>query len=150
MRNKLIIFTTLLFLAIVSFACGGGGGGQPQPVPDPTPTPTPTPTPNDPTKTPITISISPNDGFTTGDKAGVYIVFNTNSVASSSNIDNRAIVYGNGIWTPSTTTNWVDNTSRGDLYCYFPYYENITNKNEYRFTVNTDQKSDAAFKNSNF
>ncbi|MDE7369719.1 MAG: fimbrillin family protein [Muribaculaceae bacterium] len=144
MRNKLIIFTTLVILVLVSSACGGGGG-QPQPVPDPTPTPNP-----NPTKTPISLAITPTDGFTSGDKAGLYIVFNTNSVASTSNIDNMAVVYGKNVWTSSTITNWVDNTSRGDFYCYFPYYENITNKNEYRFTVNTDQKSDAAFKNSNF
>lgn len=134
-------------------ACGGGGGGgQPQPVPDPTPTPTPTP---QPVKIALSFAVKPIEGFASGDKAGIYVVNNVDGssgtlTASGNYVNNLALTFGNGAWSPANTLSWADDKTKADFYCYFPYSASISNVTDHCFTVNVDQRTDAAFNSSRF
>lgn len=133
----------LVGFALVMFSCSE------TPTPEPEPIPTPTPE-----KWAINISTSitraTDTSFENGDKVGIYVVNNPNTLAASGNhADNIGFTYS-GNWSPTTPIYWKDETTKADFYCYYPYVSSISNVEAYPFAVNTDQSSIENYKASDF
>ena len=136
---------TLAAVAALMFSCSEN------PTPEPEPTPTPTPTPE---KWAINISTSitraTDTSFENGDKVGIYVVNQPNTLKATGNhADNIGFAYS-GKWTASTPIYWKDETTKADFYCYYPYASNISNVEAYPFAVKADQSSVANYKASDF
>ena len=121
------------------------------PIPEPEPTPTPTPTPE---KWAINISTNitraTDTSFENGDKVGIYVVNQPNTLKATGNhADNIGFTYS-GSWSAATTIYWKDETTKADFYCYYPYASNISNVEAYPFAVKADQSSVANYKASDF
>ena len=126
---------TLAAVAALMFSCSEN------PTPEPEPTPTPTPTPE---KWAINISTSitraTDTSFENGDKVGIYVVNQPNTLKATGNhADNIGFTYS-GSWSAATTIYWKDETTKADFYCYYPYASNISNVEAYSFAVKTDQR----------
>lgn len=136
---------TLATVAALLFSCSESSS------PEPEPTPTPTPTPE---KWAINISTNitraTDTAFENGDKVGIYVVNQPNTLKASGNhADNIAFTYS-GIWSPATTIYWKDETTKADFYCYYPYASAISNVEAYPFAVKADQRSETNYKASDF
>ena len=110
-----------------------------------------------PEKVPIRISIEQtraNDtSFDEGDQIGLYVVNYENStpgtlLSSGNYVDNMRFTY-TGYWTPDEAIYWKDQTTKTDVYAYYPYNE-IENVSEYPFNVLTDQSNEANYFASDF
>ena len=110
-----------------------------------------------PEKVPIRISIEQtraNDtSFDEGDQIGLYVVNYENStpgtlLSSGNYVDNMRFIY-TGYWTPDEAIYWKDQTTKTDVYAYYPYNE-IENVSEYPFNVLTDQSNEANYFASDF
>ena len=135
----------LAAVAALMFSCSEN------PTPEPEPTPTPTPTPE---KWAINISTSitraTDTSFENGDKVGIYVVNQPNTLKATGNhADNIGFTYS-GSWSAVTTIYWKDETTKADFYCYYPYASNISNVEAYPFAVKADQSSVANYKASDF
>ena len=135
----------LAAVAALMFSCSEN------PTPEPEPTPTPTPTPE---KWAINISTSitraTDTSFENGDKVGIYVVNQPNTLKATGNhADNIGFTYS-GSWSASTTIYWKDETTKADFYCYYPYASSISSVEAYPFDVKADQSSVANYKASDF
>lgn len=110
-----------------------------------------------PEKVPIRISIEQtraNDtSFDQEDQIGLYVVNYENStpgtlLSSGNYVDNMRFTY-TGYWTPDEAIYWKDQTTKTDVYAYYPYKE-IENVSEYPFNVLTDQSNEANYFASDF
>lgn len=103
---------------------------------------------------PINISVKQsraNDStFERGDQIGLYVVNSKNSTLFSSGnyVDNMCFELAND-WTPSQTIYWIDQTTKLDMYAYYPY-GNPTNVTAYPFSVLSDQSSESKYFASDF
>ncbi len=136
---------TLAAVAALMFSCSES------PAPEPEPTPTPPPTQE---KWAINISTSitraTDTSFENGDKVGIYVVNQPNTLKATGNhADNIGFTYS-GSWSAATTIYWKDETTKADFYCYYPYASNISNVEAYPFAVKADQSSVANYKASDF
>lgn len=136
---------TLAAVAALMFSCSE----NPSPEPEPTPTPPPTPE-----KWAINISTSitraTDTSFENGDKVGIYVVNQPNTLKTTGNhADNIGFTYS-GSWSAPTTIYWKDETTKADFYCYYPYSSSISNIEAYPFAVKADQSSVANYKASDF
>ena len=136
---------TLAAVAALMFSCSE----NPSPEPEPTPTPPPTPE-----KWAINISTSitraTDTSFENGDKVGIYVVNQPNTLKATGNhADNIGFTYS-GSWSAATTIYWKDETTKADFYCYYPYASSISNVEAYPFAVKADQSSVANYKASDF
>lgn len=138
-------FITLAAVAALMFSCSEN------PTPEPEPTPTPPPTQE---KWAINISTSitraTDTSFENGDKVGIYVVNQPNTLKASGNhADNIGFTYS-GSWSAATTIYWKDETTKADFYCYYPYASSISSVEAYPFAVKADQSSVANYKASDF
>ena len=136
---------TLAAVAALMFSCSEN------PTPEPEPTPTPPPTQE---KWAINISTSitraTDTSFENGDKVGIYVVNQPNTLKATGNhADNIGFTYS-GSWSAATTIYWKDETTKADFYCYYPYASSISNVEAYPFAVKADQSSVANYKASDF
>ena len=136
---------TLAAVAALMFSCSES------PAPEPEPTPTPPPTQE---KWAINISTSitraTDTSFENGDKVGIYVVNQPNTLKVTGNhADNIGFTYS-GSWSAATTIYWKDETTKADFYCYYPYASSISNVEAYPFAVKADQSSVANYKASDF
>lgn len=126
--------------------CGGGGGDEPQPQPQPTPQPTPTP-PSDPVKLPLSVSAQmaeSSDAFNDGARIGLFVVSYKNGVAgnlatSGNYMDNVEFKLSSGAWSAQQQYYWPDESTKADLYFYYPYTTSVGNVTEFCFDLATDQ-----------
>lgn len=87
--------------------------------------------------------------FEAGDKVGIFVVNEPNALATSGNhVDNMGFTYS-GKWTPDTPIYWLDQTTKADFYCYYPYAE-AANTAAHTFATKADQSSLANYKASEF
>ena len=101
--------------AAVLFSCSESPIPEPEPKPDPTPVPE---------KWEIKIATSitkvTDSSFENGDKVGIYVVNEPNTLKNSGNhVDNMGFTYS-GTWTSSASVYWKDETTKADFYCYYP------------------------------
>lgn len=84
--------------------------------------------------------------FETGDKVGLYVVNQPDSLASYGNhIDNVPFTFSGSVWYSETVLYWQDDTTHADFYCYYPYSESIGDVGAYAVSVAADQNSDDGF-----
>lgn len=111
------------------------------------------------TKIPITVAIgqltkATETAFESGDKVGIYVVNEksgaSQTLASSGNyVDNMCFSYSDK-WTPTTPIYWLDQTTKADFYCYYPYVAKVTDVTAYPISVLTDQSTEANVRKSDF
>ncbi len=104
-------------------------------------------------KIPINISTTltraTDSAFEAGDKVGIFVVNEPNSLTTSGNhVDNMGFTYTSK-WTPDTPIYWLDQTTKADFYCYYPY-ATTANTTSHAFATKADQSSLANYKASEF
>lgn len=104
-------------------------------------------------KIPISISTTltraTDSAFEAGDKVGIFVVNEPNTLATSGNhVDNMGFTYSSK-WTPDTPIYWLDQTTKADFYCYYPYAE-AASTTAHSFATKADQSSLANYKASEF
>ena len=104
-------------------------------------------------KLPINISTTltraTDSAFEAGDKVGIFVVNEPNALATSGNhVDNMGFTYSSK-WTPDTPIYWLDQTTKADFYCYYPYAA-TANTEAHAFATKADQSSLANYKASEF
>lgn len=87
--------------------------------------------------------------FEAGDKVGIFVVNEPNALATSGNhVDNMGFTYSSK-WTPDTPIYWLDQTTKADFYCYYPYAESA-NTAAHTFATKANQSQLADYKASEF
>lgn len=104
-------------------------------------------------KIPISISTTltraTDSAFEAGDKVGIFVVNEPNALATSGNhVDNMGFTYSSK-WTPDTPIYWLDQTTKADFYCYYPYAESA-NTAAHTFATKANQSQLADYKASEF
>ena len=96
-----------------------------------------------------TLTRATDSAFEAGDKVGIFVVNEPNALATSGNhVDNMGFTYST-TWTPDTPIYWLDQTTKADFYCYYPYAE-TANTTAHTFATKADQSSLANYKASEF
>ena len=96
-----------------------------------------------------TLTRATDSAFEAGDKVGIFVVNEPNALATSGNhVDNMGFTYTT-TWTPDTPIYWLDQTTKADFYCYYPYAE-VANTAAHTFATKADQSSLANYKASEF
>lgn len=96
-----------------------------------------------------TLTRATDSAFEQGDKVGIFVVNEPNTLKSSGNhVDNMGFTYS-GEWTPDTEIYWLDHTTKADFYCYYPYAEGVITS-AYAFATKADQSSLVNYKASEF
>ena len=97
-----------------------------------------------------TLTRATDSAFETGDKVGIFVVNEPNSLAASGNhADNAGFIYTNAKWTPDTPIYWLDKSTKADFYCYYPYAENVS-ITAHSFATKADQSTLENYKASEF
>ena len=87
--------------------------------------------------------------YETGDKVGIFVVNEPNSLKASGNhVDNMGFTYST-TWTPDTPIYWLDQTTKADFYSYHPYAEGVSTT-AHTFATKADQSSLVNYKASEF
>ena len=113
-----------------------------------------TPTTPETDKLPIniatTLTRATDSAFEQGDKVGIFVVNEPNSLAASGNhADNVGFSYAGATWNPDTPIYWLDQTTKADFYCYYPYAE-AASTTAHSFATKADQSLLANYKASEF
>lgn len=96
-----------------------------------------------------TLTRATDSAFEAGDKVGIFVVNEPNTLKASGNhVDNMGFTYST-IWTPDTPIYWLDQTTKADFYCYYPYAE-AASTTAHSFSTKADQSSLANYKASEF
>ena len=96
-----------------------------------------------------TLTRATDSAFEAGDKVGIFVVNEPNALTSSGNhVDNMGFTYSTK-WTPDTPIYWLDQTTKADFYCYYPYAA-TANTEAHAFATKADQSSLANYKASEF
>lgn len=96
-----------------------------------------------------TLTRATDIGYEAGDKVGIFVVNEPNTLATSGNhVDNMGFTYST-TWTPDTPIYWLDQTTKADFYCYYPYAEGA-NTTAHTFATKANQSQLADYKASEF
>ena len=96
-----------------------------------------------------TLTRATDSAFEAGDKVGIFVVNEPNALTTSGNhVDNMGFTYST-TWTPDTPIYWLDQTTKADFYCYYPYAA-TANTEAHAFATKADQSSLANYKASEF
>ena len=96
-----------------------------------------------------TLTRATDSAFEAGDKVGIFVVNEPNALAASGNhVDNMGFTYSTK-WTPDAPIYWLDQTTKADFYCYYPYAE-TANTTAHTFATKADQSTLANYKASEF
>ena len=97
-----------------------------------------------------TLTRATDSAFEQGDKVGIFVVNEPNSlVASGNHADNTSFTYAGSTWNPDTPIYWLDKTTKADFYCYYPYAENASTT-AHSFATKADQSTLENYKASEF
>ena len=97
-----------------------------------------------------TLTRATDSAFEQGDKVGIFVVNEPNSLAASGNhADNVGFTYAGATWNPDTPIYWLDQTTKADFYCYYPYAESVSTT-AHSFATKADQSTLANYKASEF
>lgn len=84
--------------------------------------------------------------FETGDKVGLYVANQPDSLAVYGNhADNVAFTFSGSLWSSETVLYWQDDTTCADFYCYYPYSGSIGDVGAYAVSVAADQSGEDGF-----
>ena len=97
-----------------------------------------------------TLTRATDSAFEQGDKVGIFVVNEPNSLKASGNhADNTGFTYAGSTWNPDTPIYWLDKTTKADFYCYYPYAE-AASTTAHTFATKADQSTLANYKASEF
>lgn len=111
-------------------------------------------------QTPIPINVSTSlwtkvtdNGYEENDKVGIYVVnwsddSQSQFLSSGNHADNAGFTFSGGVWMPDDSLYWLDQSTKADFYCYYPYVESVVDVASFPFSVNLDQSTDAGYKSS--
>lgn len=115
------------------------------------------PTPQ-PTQIPINIEMgmytrATDATFENGDEVGIYVVNynggNAGVLANEGNHADNVRYQFSTKWTPDEEIYWKDQTTKADIYAYYPYAQ-PTNVSAHNFSVNTNQGTEEAYRAGDF
>ena len=133
-------FFTIATIALSFISCGENGSLIPEPTP---------PVERIPINISTSITRATDSAFEAGDKVGIFVVNEPNTLAASGNyVDNMGFTYS-GQWAPDEEIFWKDQTTKADFYCYYPYAESVNTK-AHTFATKADQSTLANYKASEF
>ena len=96
-----------------------------------------------------TLTRATDTAFEVGDKVGIYVVNEPNSLVESGNhVDNMSFTFAS-TWSPDTPIYWFDKSTKADFYCYYPYCQN-TSITSHNFETKADQSTLDNYKSSEF
>lgn len=96
-----------------------------------------------------TLTRATDSAFEAGDKVGIFVVNEPNALEASGNyVDNMGFTYST-TWTPDTPIYWLDQTTKADFYCYYPYAEGVSTT-AHTFATKANQSQLADYKASEF
>ena len=92
-----------------------------------------------------------NDVFEEGDKIGIYVTDYTKDApaalqVSGNRANNEGVVYNGDKWVAERLIYWGEGKS--DIYAYYPYINNVTDVDEFPFSIATDQDAEGAYEAS--
>ena len=92
-----------------------------------------------------------NDVFEEGDKIGIYVTDYTKDApaalqVSGNRANNEGVVYNGDKWVAERSIYWGEGKS--DIYAYYPYINNVTDVDEFPFSIATDQDAEGAYEAS--
>ena len=112
----------------------------------------------EPEPIPINVSTSlwtkaTDSGYEENDKVGIYVVNWSGDIqapllSSGNHADNAGFTFSGGVWMPDDTLYWLDQSTKADFYCYYPYVLEVEDVASFPFSVNLDQSTDAGYKSS--
>ena len=119
---------------------------------EPAPTPKPEPEPEMvPIKIATTMTRATDNAFETGDNVGLFVVNEPNSLLLNGNhVDNCKFTFDGTKWNAGKEIFWLDETTKADFYCYYPYTSSVSSISDFPFKVNQDQTSESGYKASDF
>ena len=130
---------TLATLASLMFSCSVDPSSDPNSIPE-----------RWPINITTNITRATDTAFENGDKVGIFIVNQPNTLKASGNyVDNMGFTYS-GKWSSETPIYWQDETTKADFYCYYPYASSLSSIDAYPFTIKADQSTSANYKASDF
>jgi hypothetical protein len=87
-----------------------------------------------------TLTRATDSAFEAGDKVGIFVVNEPNALAASGNhVDNMGFTYSTK-WTPDAPIYWLDQTTKADFYCYYPYADGVSTT-AHTFATKADQST---------
>lgn len=154
-RRAVCLSLCLLVALFLFSSCKGKGGGD---------TPTP-PEPPAPSAKALCLNISPDgwdlratdNSFEESDQVGLFVVNYSDGKSSTladrgNHLNNVCYRYTSGSWRSDKQYYWKDQSTKADLYCYYPYDAEVTKSgvSSYSFTVASDQSSREHYGGSDF
>ena len=90
-------------------------------------------------------------GVNEGDKIGIYVTDYTKDApaalqVSGNRANNEGVVYNGDKWVAERSIYWGEGKS--DIYAYYPYINNVTDVDEFPFSIATDQDAEGAYEAS--
>lgn len=146
MKTKILLALAAAMVLVCS--CDKDGTEPNSPAPTPTPQPA-----KIPIKLSTTISKVTDSGYESGDMIGIYTVNYVDGKAgtlanSGNHLDNIKFTFDGSNWTPEKQVYWLDQTTKADFYCYYPYTGSVANVSGLAFSVKEDQSTTANYKAS--
>lgn len=87
--------------------------------------------------------------FEYDDKVGVYVTAADSKLQIGGNeVNNEKFVYNGTSWTSPRTVYW--NKGNHNVYAYYPYSEVVSDIEDYKFSVQTDQSTNEGYAKSDF
>lgn len=88
-------------------------------------------------------------------QAGLYMVNYVNGLpdvllGTNNYVNNHLLTWTNSGWTTSTPIYWNDSETKADFYGYAPYQATVDDAHQLTFSIQTDQRTAAAFAQSDF
>ncbi len=145
MKKTVAIFA---IVGCIIFSCN-----KPEPTPEPEPGPNPgqTERPGETDKIPIKLSAgittrATDTSFEDGDQIGIYVVNydedTPGTLADTGNhLDNQKFTLHGNEWNAEQEVYWLDQKTKADFYCYYPYSASVSDVTAIKFTVSTDQST---------
>lgn len=97
-----------------------------------------------------TLTRATDSAFEQGDKVGIFVVNEPNTLnASGNHADNIGFAYAGSAWNPDTPIYWLDRTTKADFYCYYPYANGVSTT-AHTFATKANQSQLTDYKASEF
>lgn len=157
-QNFIAMKKLITLFAVAGVIASSCNKPEPPPIPEPDNDPGQTEQPNEPVKIPIKLSASitskaTDAAFEDGDEIGIYVVNYDDDTAgtlanSGNHLNNTKFTLNGTEWETAKEEYWLDQKTKADFYCYYPYTASITDITAVEFTVKEDQSTYADYKAS--
>lgn len=98
-----------------------------------------------------TVTRATDNAFESGDRVGLFVVNQPKSLTLGGNyVDNLRFTFDGANWNAEKQIFWIDDTTKGDFYCYYPYTSSVRSVDAFPFEVSQDQSGENGYKASDF